>query len=320
MSPKIRRLCCAILAAAAMTFDASFASSQPAAPAPASAPALTPPKVTAFVAAERPAGGGDEGVTIQLDLTIAGDGTLTDATIVTSGGEGFDRAALAAVRKFTFTPARRGDKAVPARIRYRYVFEPIVAPGTAATLPAAPGDADRPNADGATSVPAPGRLEGKVLLRTTGQPVPGVEIALLSVDGAELRRDVSGEDGGFRFAEVAPGPYRVHAEAADLAPFDQAETVAAGELTSLTYRMDVAKARASGEFGATASIEAPPREVTKRTLKAEELVRAAGTRGDPLRAIELLPGVARPPRANGFIIIRGASPADSQVLFEGAPV
>ena len=60
------------------------------------------------------------------------------------------------------------------------------------------------------------------------------------------------------------------------------------------------------EFGATASIAAPPREVVKRTLAPEELVRAAGTRGDPLRVIELLPGVARPPGLAGFIIIRGA--------------
>ena len=73
------------------------------------------------------------------------------------------------------------------------------------------------------------------------------------------------------------------------------------------------------EFGATATIEAPPREVTKRSFSAEELVRMAGTRGDPLRAIEYMPGVGRSPQAEA-IIIRGSSPADSQVQFEGGPV
>ena len=59
--------------------------------------------------------------------------------------------------------------------------------------------------------------------------------------------------------------------------------------------------------------------MVKRTLAPEELVRAAGTRGDPLRVIELLPGVARPPGLAGFIIIRGSSPFDSQAFFEGGP-
>ena len=45
----------------------------------------------------------------------------------------------------------------------------------------------------------------------------------------------------------------------------------------------------------------------------------AGTRGDPLKAIEYMPGVGRSPQAE-YIIIRGSSPADSEVQFEGAPV
>jgi hypothetical protein len=101
--------------------------------------------------------------------------------------------------------------------------------------------------------------------------------------------------------------------------------VTAGEATAITYRLDPAnvKKRNKGtdySFGATASIAAPPREVTKRALAPDELVRAAGTRGDPLRVIELLPGVARPPGLAGFIIIRGSSPFDSQAFFEGGPV
>ena len=58
----------------------------------------------------------------------------------------------------------------------------------------------------------------------------------------------------------------------------------------------------------------------KRTLTPVELVNTAGTRGDPLRVIELLPGVARPPGLAGFLIIRGSSPFDSQAFFEGGIV
>jgi TonB family protein len=74
------------------------------------------------------------------------------------------------------------------------------------------------------------------------------------------------------------------------------------------------------EFVGTARVEAPPREPTKRTLSREELTRVAGTRGDPLRAVELLPGVSRPAVGGGTPILRGANQFDSQVFLDGAPV
>ncbi|HKQ71076.1 MAG TPA: TonB-dependent receptor [Polyangiaceae bacterium] len=73
------------------------------------------------------------------------------------------------------------------------------------------------------------------------------------------------------------------------------------------------------EFGATARVEAPPREVTKRTLEAKELTRVPGTFGDALRAVEVLPGVTLPPNAQQPLI-RGSNFQDSQVFFDGAPV
>lgn len=79
-----------------------------------------------------------------------------------------------------------------------------------------------------------------------------------------------------------------------------------------------AEPAAGDSFEATARVEAPPREVTKHSLDAEETKRIAGTRGDPLRAIELMPGVSRP-GPDGMPILRGANPADSQVFVEGAP-
>ncbi len=73
-------------------------------------------------------------------------------------------------------------------------------------------------------------------------------------------------------------------------------------------------------YQATARTDAPPREVTRRELTAAQVGRIAGTRGDTLRAVEVLPGVARPPLNNGVVIVRGSSPQDTQVLVEGTPV
>jgi hypothetical protein len=72
-------------------------------------------------------------------------------------------------------------------------------------------------------------------------------------------------------------------------------------------------------FGARAVTEAPPRETTTRSMGTAEL-RMLGTRGDPIRAVELLPGFARTTLGNSNPIIRGSAGYESQVFFEGAPV
>jgi len=72
-------------------------------------------------------------------------------------------------------------------------------------------------------------------------------------------------------------------------------------------------------FGARAVTDAPARETTSRSMAAGEL-RMLGTRGDPLRAVELLPGMGRTSFGNPLPLIRGSSPFESQVFYEGLPV
>jgi TonB family protein len=285
--------------------------------APAEKPALTPPQLVTFVEAQlsaelavqpRP-----EPVTVDLEITIDATGQVTGVRVPLGIGGGYDDAAAAAARRFVFEPARRSGQAVPARIKYRYVFD--------AVAPAPPPP------------PTLGTLDGKVRLREkadgagdgAGESIGGVAVSVVSEDGQVTRTGATDAGGGFQFADLPPGRYRVKLAGTDLSSLVSTEDVSAGDLTSVTYRLDPAASQAGAggdatlEFGATATIEAPAREVTKRSLQAEELLRVAGTRGDPLRAIEYMPGVGRSPMAN-FVIIRGSSPADSEVQLEGAPV
>lgn len=73
---------------------------------------------------------------------------------------------------------------------------------------------------------------------------------------------------------------------------------------------------------ATAEVETPPTEATRRELEEEELTTMPGTRGDALRAIEVLPGVARMPFGanDGPPPLRGSGPFESRVLLDGVPV
>jgi TonB family protein len=66
--------------------------------------------------------------------------------------------------------------------------------------------------------------------------------------------------------------------------------------------------------------ERPPREVTAHTVTVQEIRTLPGTNGDPLRAVEAMPGVARPPGLQGELIVRGSAPQDSITFIDGIAV
>lgn len=74
------------------------------------------------------------------------------------------------------------------------------------------------------------------------------------------------------------------------------------------------------DYEATAEVEALPSEPVKRTLSGPVLTQVPGTRGDALRAIEVLPGVGRSGIDNGDPLLRGAAGWESQTLIDGTPV
>ena len=55
-------------------------------------------------------------------------------------------------------------------------------------------------------------------------------------------------------------------------------------------------------------------------LAPEEIANLPGSQGDPLRALQNLPGVARVPAGLGLIVLRGAAPNQSQVFFGEHPL
>jgi hypothetical protein len=61
-------------------------------------------------------------------------------------------------------------------------------------------------------------------------------------------------------------------------------------------------------------------EVTRHVITAEELKMVPGTFGDPVRAIQSLPGVARPNIAEGSIVVRGAEGINTGFYVDGMPV
>ncbi len=234
---------------------------------------------------------------MELELDVDREGAVTDARVTrSSGDEALDAAALAAARAFAFDPATRDGSPIPARIRYEHVFEAREAP---------------------PPPPASAAVGGVALDRETGKPLAGADVVVTTDEGATLRTKTDAT-GAFRVEGVAPGAVHVVVTAEGHVPERLDDTLEPGTLTEAKLRLEPTPDPEA--FVATARVDAPPREVTKRTLSREELTRVAGTRGDPLRAVELLPGVSRPAPGGGTPILRGANPFDSQVFLEGAPV
>ncbi len=263
---------------------------------------MTPPTVVTYVTAEYPAAASREAdVAVDLELTIDVEGQVTDARVVTPVGDGFDEAALAALRQFVFTPALKDGAPVASRIRYRYVF----------TAPVA-------DIEQAPAAIITGRFEGRVLSRA-GEPLVGADVTITDGVGA-TRTAVTDETGAFAIDELAAGTYHVTVAALDHATLSRDEEIRASELAAVTYRLAPVISAGAGSYGAVATITAPSREITRRAIEASELTKIAGTRGDALRAIEILPGVGRPPSLSGSVILRGSAHGDSQVFLDGAPV
>ncbi|WP_433937095.1 TonB-dependent siderophore myxochelin receptor MxcH [Sorangium cellulosum] len=169
----------------------------PGARAPGDAAALEvhPPELidaaeAAYPEAARAAG--EEG-SVVLRLTIDAEGRVTSAEVATPAGRGFDEAAQEAALRFRFTPARRGDRSVAARILYRVDFR-LPAPPVAAVADAAPPAGLAPAAvagaapaAGAGAAPAAGAGAARVA-DASGAARPALEVSVRGASEAERLR------------------------------------------------------------------------------------------------------------------------------------
>lgn len=262
-------------------------------------PGVEPPVLQSFVDAPYPPeaekAGLEGNVTLQLDIDATGQ--VTKAVVIDPVGHGFDEAAVEAAKKFVFQPARRNGKPIAARINYRYRFSlKVAAP--------APGQPAKPKT----------LLRGQVTMGTSTDALEGARVRVRPLAGGAPIEVTAAPDGSWSLPDLPPGKYSVEVEAPGYEPLKVEEEVAAGEATEVTYRLNPA---GSG-FEVVVRGQRPPREVTKRTLEQRELTRIPGTNGDALRAIQNLPGVARPPGLAGLLIVRGSAPDETQVFVDGA--
>jgi TonB family protein len=263
-----------------------------------SGPVVTPPQLQRFVDAPYPPEAKAAGITgdVILNLVVGADGSVKSVAVVRGAGHGFDEAAVAAAEQFVFSPALRDGVPVATRIPYKYSFT--------LTQEAA-----------AIEAPSTGELGGRLLVAGVEVGLAGAEITITSASGERFGARTD-ENGVWSVPGLAPGAYRVVVQATGFADLDSPEEVTAGEQTELVYRISPQ----SEGFQVSVVGERPPREVTRRQISRREMMYVPGTRGDALRSVQNLPGLARPPGLAGLLIVRGAAPQDSSVFIDGDTV
>ncbi|CAN5220506.1 TonB-dependent receptor [soil metagenome] len=259
---------------------------------------LEPPKLVTFVEAEYPpeekAAG--KAAVVVLQIGIAADGSVAAAQIVESAGKAFDDSAIAAVKKFFFTPAKRDGKAIPVRIVYRYTFE------------IKETQVKRTTAD----------FTGTVRDRKTKKPVAGVTVALDTAQNA-----VTADDGKFSISEVAPGAHTVTLSAPALTPVSTQETFEASKQLDATYDVELKAGKPSDDdddFEVVVTAPKIVRQAVSTEIQATQAAKIPGTSGDVLRVVESMPGVARATVGTGAIVVWGAAPEDTGVYVDGVRV
>jgi hypothetical protein len=186
-------------------------------------------------------------------------------------------------------------------------------------LLAAAAPASNPAA-AATERPARATAQGQ--LRSAGErtPVAGAKVFATARRGpAWTREAVSGPDGRFLLADLPSHDFVLTVVAAEHQRLEQPTDAAFWRrrkppviylqpVGSGTYRTIVQQERVTRPSPYSAK------------LSPEEITNLPGSQGDPLRALQNLPGVARVPGGLGLIVLRGATPNQSQVFYGEHPL
>jgi TonB family protein len=287
-----------------------------------SAWAQTPPTLTTFVPAPYPASAQSAGVeaSVLLQLTVEADGSVSDVQLLTPAGFGFDEAAIEAAKKFIFSPATQNNTPMRAVIQYRYHFL-LQSRDKKANPNLAPLDMNDPeilqeivfsdNLEVYASM-----IQGLVVERGTRTAISEAQVFLLDARGAVVQEQLL-VDGSFAFVAVAPGAYTIKVIAPGFESLSTPEKIEADESIALTLRL---MPSVDDGYGVVVRAASDEDAVTRRVLAKDELVMMPGTQGDALRALQNLPGVARPPAGGGLLVVRGSSPQNTQVFINGMPV
>lgn len=309
--PNMLRVCLAVVvsvAALARAQDAGVASSFDLDAGLVDGGVLLPPTLVQPSPAAWPEDAGTAGGDVELMLTIDEQGAVTDAQVQSTPGEPFTSSALFAARGLVFEPATQDGVPVRVVLAYRYRFEPpkLIEPDAGVRADVA-------------------RLTGQVLTKGTREPVVAAQLFLcppLTTPRPPPTEDcgapLTETDAEGRFTlELPPGAARVQVTASAHKKQVFRETVRAGQQVQVLYRLSRTYSR---PYETIVRGQVDRAELSRITLSGAELREVAGTAGEPLRVVMLLPGVVTPASGISYPVVRGSLPAATGFYLDGVRV
>jgi TonB family protein len=255
-------------------------------------PAFTPARIVRALPPEAPPMQPNQEVEVVLLLEVDELGHVAAVTVEQSGGAAFDQPAIAAARQFVLAPATLGGKPVSCAVEYRTHFV-------------------GPEAEERVTVTEPGRrgaLFGQITSR--GDRIAQAHVKVILDENA--RSTSTDEHGRFVIEGIAPGKHVVHLRGTDIVASEETVVIDPVLPTELNPFVDAKPryvARVRGRLVLSDPIE--------QTISVEEIRHIAGTQGDTLKAVQNLPGIARPPFNGGLIAVWGSPPGDTRVYADG---
>ena len=258
-------------------------------------PNLLPPELErASPAAYPPSleGSGVEGE-VRLRLTITATGDVTQIELLSCPDPALGAAAIDAAHRLRFTPARLGDTPVAVVLEYAYRF--LVSSVDAGALPE----------------PLIGELVGTVRSQGTREPVVAAQIHV--DDGHTAETD---SDGRFT-VQARPGPRQITVTAPSHHPAVFHEQVEPSQRLEVLYRV---LKREQSPYETVVREQVDRAEVSRVQLAGPELKEVAGTGGEPLRVVMLLPSVTGLASGLSYPVVRGSVPAATGFFLDGVRV
>ncbi|HJK97059.1 MAG TPA: TonB-dependent receptor [Polyangiaceae bacterium LLY-WYZ-14_1] len=170
-----------------------------------------------------------------------------------------------------------------------------------------------------------GSLLGRV--RHGASPVADARVVIVrGATGREVASTATDGEGRFAMSFLAAGPYTLRVERIGYAELVREVTIAAGQTTEVELTLQLAAVLLEGVSVASGRSEARTRfeevaGVTARVLSSEELKLVPGIgEADPIRAIEVLPGVVSTSDFSAAFNVRGGSADQNLILLDGVPI
>lgn len=233
---------------------------------------------------------------VLLSLVIDEEGLVAEVQVLEEAGNGFDGPAAESARTMRFTPAldEKGRPAA-AQIQYRYLFR--------------------------MDEVAPLSIDGVVKEKGSKKVLANALIKAVAEDDTTARTR-SDDKGHFRFAALPPGKWSLVVSGPGLVTSSASVDVPAdgyveGVILNAEQIPDWVEYDVDEFVEVIAELQSDPAEIS---ISKDVVVTLPGSFGDPIRALQNMPGVARSAFGSGQLQVRGTAPDDTQYLLDGVRI